>query len=82
MGWSWELLDHQGAAIPAEGARELGPDDDFTGQSDAESWIGEHWRRLHAEGVSAVVLHEGDRTVYGPMELATSEASLGTREGD
>jgi len=31
--------------------------------------VGEWWRELAEEGVTAVVLHEHDRVVYGPMSL-------------
>ena len=41
----------------------------FTSQADAESWVGEIWADLAAEGVDAVVLFEHDRRVYGPMSL-------------
>ena len=48
---------------PAEGRQE------FPTRSDAESWVGEFWADLAAEGVSAVTLFEGEREVYGPMSL-------------
>jgi hypothetical protein len=41
----------------------------FPTQSDAESWLGEEWRTLLAGGIARVTLQEGDRTVYGPMNL-------------
>jgi hypothetical protein len=41
----------------------------FASQADAESWVGEIWSDLAAEGVDAVVLFEHDRRVYGPMSL-------------
>ncbi len=41
----------------------------FPSQSDAESWIGETWADLLAQGVEQVHLLEGDRVVYGPMGL-------------
>ena len=39
-------------------------------QSDAESWLGEHWRELLARGVHAVTLFDGETRVYGPMRLS------------
>ena len=39
-------------------------------QSDAESWLGEHWRELADLGVAQVTLFDEDRKVYGPMSLA------------
>ena len=41
----------------------------FASQADAESWVGEIWSELAAEGVDAVTLFERDRQVYGPMSL-------------
>jgi hypothetical protein len=41
-------------------------------QSDAESWLGEHWRDLADAGVAQVSLLDGDAKVYGPMPLAES----------
>jgi hypothetical protein len=38
-------------------------------QGDAETWLGEFYPELRAEGVRAVSLYEGDRLVYGPMPL-------------
>jgi hypothetical protein len=43
---------------------------EFPTQSDAESWIGEHWRHLADSGVESVALYEDDREVYGPMSLS------------
>ena len=44
--------------------------EDFTSQSDAESWLGEAWRRLAEAGVTGVILlHDGEK-VYGPMPLS------------
>ena len=66
--WHWQLQDAAGAAVVAEQtAPDPGPR--FTSQSDAESWIGEVWLELVAEGVDSVTLLEGEREVYGPMSL-------------
>ncbi len=64
--WWWRLEDKTGA--------EVGVPDDFDGQrftsqADAESWIGEIWSDLAAEGVDQVTLLEHERVVYGPMSL-------------
>jgi hypothetical protein len=62
--WWWQLLDADGRVIaPADGRQE------FPTRSDAESWVGEFWTDLAADGVTAVTLFEGDREVYGPMSL-------------
>ena len=50
----------------------VGPDlagERFASQADAESWVGETWPDLAAEGVDAVTLFEHERRVYGPMSL-------------
>ena len=44
-------------------------DQRFASQADAESWVGEYWSDLAAEGVDAVTLFEHERQVYGPMSL-------------
>ncbi|GAW49335.1 MULTISPECIES: hypothetical protein [unclassified Nocardioides] len=65
--WWWRLENAAGDEVTP-------PDDDLAGQrfasqADAESWVGETWSDLAAEGVDAVTLFEDDRRVYGPMSL-------------
>jgi hypothetical protein len=65
--WWWRLESAAGDEVTT-------PDDDLAGQrfasqADAESWVGEIWSDLAAEGVDAVTLFENDRRVYGPMSL-------------
>lgn len=64
--WWWEMCDASGAGVvvPDELAEHR-----FASQADAESWIGLTWQDLADAGVSAVVLHEHERRVYGPMSL-------------
>nr|WP_218851915.1 hypothetical protein [Nocardioides panaciterrulae] len=64
--WWWRLEDAAGTEVevPEEYAGER-----FANQADAESWVGEYWSDLAAEGVDAVTLFEHDRQVYGPMSL-------------
>jgi hypothetical protein len=70
MSWHWRFEDPAGASIdPASLGVELAEADN---QSDAESWLGEHWRDLLARGVATVRLFDGDDEVYGPMGLAAS----------
>lgn len=57
MTWSWRYED-------ADGAEVAGPDETFTSQSDAESWLGQTWRDLAGTGTAAVTLVEDDRTEY------------------
>ena len=64
--WWWRLEDATGAEVVVEG--ELA-DQRFPSQADAESWVGEIWSELAAEGVDAVTLFDLERRVYGPMSL-------------
>ena len=62
MPWSWRYEDVDGKPVE-------GPAESFSSQADAESWVGETWSDLAAEGVDQVTLLEHERTVYGPMSL-------------
>jgi hypothetical protein len=63
--WNWRLERADGTAVgPGEVPAEV-----FGSQGDAESWLGENWRALLAEGVDQVTLMEDDRAEYGPMSL-------------
>lgn len=62
--WTWRYERFDGATAPGDL-----PQNQFTNQADAESWIGETWKELLAAGVDQVTLFEGDRLVYGPMSL-------------
>lgn len=42
---------------------------EFPTQADAETWIGQTWADLLADGVEDVTLLEGEREIYGPMSL-------------
>ena len=64
--WWWRLEDSSGGEVDVEG--ELAGQR-FASQADAESWVGETWSDLAAEGVDAVTLFEHERQVYGPMSL-------------
>lgn len=64
MSWTWRYEDSTGAAMQVPAPVEFG------NKSDAESWLGESWRELLEEGVSAVTLLEDDRIEYGPMGLS------------
>ena len=65
MAFTWRLESSDGAVLHPEGVG----DDRFPSQADAESWVGESWADLLAQGVDQVCLLEGDRVVYGPMSL-------------
>ena len=65
MVWTWRLEKADGTAPSADGL----PRESFGSQGDAESWLGENWRILLAEGVDQVTLLEDTRVEYGPMSL-------------
>jgi hypothetical protein len=64
MTWTWRLDSVDGTELseptsPAHGS-----------QSDAESWLGEHWRELADVGVAQATLLDAGTVVYGPMSLS------------
>jgi hypothetical protein len=69
MTYTWRLESSDGTVLTPP---ELG-NDRFPSQADAESWVGEAWPDLVAEGVDQVTLLDGDRVVYGPMSLHPAE---------
>lgn len=64
MPWSWRLQKADGGPAAGPGL----PEETFTTQADAESWLGERWRELREGGVEQVTLVE-DGTVIYPMSL-------------
>lgn len=61
MAWTWQFLGESGESVDA------GEDvvtEEFPSQSDAESWLGENWRQLLANGVVEVRLVEDSRVEY------------------
>jgi len=69
MTFTWRLEAGDGSVVTRPDAG----DDRFPSQADAESWVGEAWEELLADGVDQVSLLEGDRVVYGPMSLHPAE---------
>ncbi len=67
MAWSWIYFDLDGNAIetPVEPCVTTG----FPTQADAEAFVSDTWRAMLASGVGYVTLMDGDREVYGPMNL-------------
>ena len=57
MPWSWRYEDVDGKPVD-------GPDETFSSQADAESWLGQQWRDLQTGGVTRVTLVEDDRIDY------------------
>jgi hypothetical protein len=62
--WTWRYESADGASLES-----AGPATSFPTQADAETWIGEEWRRLLEAGVDSVSLFEDGDLVYGPMSL-------------
>jgi hypothetical protein len=62
MTWSWQYEDADGAAVN-------GPEETFSSQADAESWLGQTWRELVNSGAASASLLEDDRVEY-KMSLA------------
>ncbi|MEV7781732.1 hypothetical protein [Kitasatospora sp. NPDC088351] len=59
MVWTWRYEKADGTVVaPGEGQEE------FAGQGDAETWIGESWKQLVEDGVDTAVLLDDDRVVY------------------
>ncbi|MET7302843.1 hypothetical protein [Embleya sp. NPDC005575] len=67
MSWVWRYEDADGAPVDGPQA------EDFTNQSDAESWLGETWKDLLAAGIEQVSLLEDDAVVYEHMSLRAAE---------
>lgn len=65
MTWTWQIEDADGNTVEV-------PDADLGSQGDAESWLGERWRDLVAEGAATAVLNEDGKAVYR-MDLAAAE---------
>ncbi|MDQ3616104.1 MAG: hypothetical protein M3393_05665 [Actinomycetota bacterium] len=63
--WWWRLENSSGQVVAVDGVARQ----EFPSQSDAETWVGEVWEEMLEGGADAVTLFEGDREVYGPMNL-------------
>ena len=57
MAWTWQFEDAENRPVD-------GPNEAFSSQSDAESWLGQMWRDLVASGAATAVLVEDSRTEY------------------
>ncbi|WP_305789290.1 hypothetical protein [Symbioplanes lichenis] len=65
MPWSWRYEGVDGQPV-------AGPQESFSSQADAESWLGQVHRDLTAAGVTQVSLVEDDRVDY-KMSLLPGE---------
>jgi len=50
MAWTWRYERSDGTTVDGP------PPERFTSQSDAETWLGQTWRELAAQGVEQVSL--------------------------
>lgn len=66
MAWAWRYE-------AANGQKQAGGSESFPSQSDAESWMGQSWRELVAEGIATAVLVEDDRVEYRMSLLPAAE---------
>lgn len=62
MSFRWRYLSESGT-------EQTGPDDTFSDQTEAETWLSDEWPALAEAGIDAVTLLDGDSEVYGPMSL-------------
>ncbi|MFY0405596.1 hypothetical protein [Solicola sp. PLA-1-18] len=71
MAWTWQLETSDGTVVDPATLDDLGGADGvvFPSRGDAESWVGEVFSDLTAQGVDQVTLFEDGRSVYGPMSL-------------
>ena len=60
MAFTWRTVP----SVPPGGGLDPDQPASFASQSDAESWLGEHWRLLARSGVDEVTLLDGSRAVY------------------
>lgn len=67
--WTWTYADADGREVTPDAASTRG----FPTQADAETWVGEVWAELLAEGVESVTLHHEQAVVYGPMSLRPAQ---------
>ncbi|MCG6493237.1 hypothetical protein [Kitasatospora sp. A2-31] len=59
MVWTWRYEKADGTVVAAPNGQE-----EFAGQGDAETWIGETWKQLAEDGVDTAVLLDDGREIY------------------
>lgn len=67
MAYFWHV---DAPSADADDLADLGVEQGFATQSEAEAWLAGNYADLDAVGVNAVTLLEEDRVVYGPMSLS------------
>jgi len=65
MAWTWQFESADGTVVDPGAVDQT----EFPSRGDAESWVGEGYADLAAQGVDQVRLFEDGREVYGPMSL-------------
>lgn len=66
MAWAWR---YEGT----NGQKQSEVSETFSSQSDAESWLGQAWRELVADGVVTAILLEDERVEYRMSLLPAGE---------
>lgn len=67
MSWTWKLVSNDGKELDQDSVPQ------FDSQVDAETWVGDAWQSLLADGVDSVTLMEDDEIVYEEMSLHPPE---------
>jgi hypothetical protein len=70
MTWTWRYQNELGQPVELTDIDGIG--EVHQSQSDAETWLGEHWRELFDAGVTEVSLIEDERVEY-VMALTAAE---------
>lgn len=71
--WTWIYEDSDGRPLDPAALGGVAANSRFPSQAEAESWVGECWQALLAQGVEAVRLTEDGVEVYGPMSLRPAQ---------
>jgi hypothetical protein len=66
MAWAWRYEGTNDQKQPEAS-------ETFSSQSDAESWLGQAWRELVADGVVTAILVEDERVEYRMSLLPAGE---------
>lgn len=67
MSWTWKLESNDGKELDQTSVPS------FDSQVDAETWVGDAWQSLLADGVDSVTLMEDDEVIYAEMSLHPPE---------
>lgn len=70
MSYSWLFKQSRITVKGSEHLGELGAEQQFESQEEAEAWLSETWPELQDAGIDEVTLIKDNDVVYGPMELS------------